>query len=156
MISLLLHVIQMFLVYVSNREYCMFSEVVWCKKQTNKKYSYLDDFSLFSVSRKAWRFQLNVQNPASTSLILFKSLFGPVVQLLLVLPLCGSEVILQHIFQVLKRGSVCRFLPPTFVHYAIKLIRAVLWFWHPITRLQVLDYLWVGHTWTTEIRINDK
>lgn len=122
------------------------------KKKTRTVYRW---FQFVSYQQEGLKFSaINVWNPASTWFYL--SLFGPVLQLLLVLPLCGREVILQHIFQVLKRGSVRRFLPPAFVHDAIKLIRAVLWFRHPITRLQALDYLWVGHTWTTEIKIKDK
>lgn len=70
------------------------------------------------------------------------------LQLLLVLPLCGSEEILQEVLQVVKRGSVLWSLRPTLLHDVIKLIRAVFWRRHPVSPLQVLDHFWVGHTWT--------
>lgn len=66
--------------------------------------------------------------------------------LLLVLPLCGSEEILQDAPQVLEGGPVFWVFFPAHTHNVIKPIRTVFWLWHPVGSLQVLDYLWVGHT----------
>lgn len=69
--------------------------------------------------------------------------------LFLVLPLCGSREILQYTPQVLKGGPVLWAFPPAQTHDIIKPIRTVFWLWHSVAPLQVLNYLWIGHTCTT-------
>lgn len=69
--------------------------------------------------------------------------------LFLVLSLCGSEEILQKAPQVLEGRPVLWVFPPAQIHDAVELICTVFWLRHSVAPLQVLDYLWVGHTWTT-------
>lgn len=69
--------------------------------------------------------------------------------LFLVLPLCGSREIFQYAPQVLKGGPVLRAFPPAHAHDIIKPIRTVFRLWHSVAALQVLNYLWIGHTCTT-------
>lgn len=71
------------------------------------------------------------------------------LRLFLILPLCGSGEVLQDAPQVLKGGSVLRAFPPAQMHDIIKRIRAIVWLWHSVAPLQVLDYLRVRHTCTT-------
>uniref|UniRef100_A0A3Q3FF07 Uncharacterized protein n=1 Tax=Labrus bergylta TaxID=56723 RepID=A0A3Q3FF07_9LABR len=66
--------------------------------------------------------------------------------LFLVLPLCGSEEIVQNTPQVLKGGPVFWTFPPAQTHDVVKPLRTIFWLWHSVAPLQVLDYLWVGHT----------
>uniref|UniRef100_A0A3B4FD00 Uncharacterized protein n=1 Tax=Pundamilia nyererei TaxID=303518 RepID=A0A3B4FD00_9CICH len=54
--------------------------------------------------------------------------------------------IIINIPQVLERRSLLRILLPAVTHDAIKSIGAVVRLWHSVAPLQVLDYLWVGHT----------
>ena len=66
--------------------------------------------------------------------------------LFLVLPLCGGEEIFQNTPQVLKGGPVVWVLPPAQEHDVIKPVGTVFWLRHSVIVVQILDYLWVGHT----------
>lgn len=70
-------------------------------------------------------------------------------KLILVLHLCRSKEILQNISQVFECGPVLWRFFPTRVHNVVEGIRAFIWLWHPVSSLQVLDDLWVGHAYKT-------
>lgn len=65
--------------------------------------------------------------------------------LLLVLPLCGGEEVLQDAPQVVKCGSVLRLFPPAQQHNVVEPVWTVVWLWHPVVLFQLLYDLWVGH-----------
>lgn len=67
-------------------------------------------------------------------------------RLFLVLPLCGGEEVLQNAPQVLEGGPVVWVFPPAQAHDVVKPLWTVVRPRHPVVPLQVLDYLWVGHT----------
>lgn len=74
--------------------------------------------------------------------------------LFLVLSLCSSEEIIQDTPQVLEGRPVFWVFIPAQTHDIKKPIRTVFWLWHPVAPLQVLDHLWVGHTWKKEKTLN--
>lgn len=68
----------------------------------------------------------------------------------LILGLGGSEVVLQKGLQVLKGWPLLGVLLPALHHELMQGRGAVLWAWHPIAALHLLQHLAVVHAWTSE------
>lgn len=63
----------------------------------------------------------------------------------LVLALSGNEEVIEYILQVIKGGSVLRFVIPALHHDVIELPWAAIWTRHPVVPVKVTDHLRIRH-----------